>query len=233
MGDFVESTKEASRGGFQGIKKIRGLLVKLEKVDPPESWDSKKQLIEASMEDTAVLEMFPNEEQFDLKDGKFKFSVPYAEEGKTPNKNTIYMKVWVASAEKLGKKPSEFIGQYVTLDKLPILLFSKPKVGEDKKPILDANGKKVMEDVLAVDSTGRPNHFSFVGDETTTSVNVRDYARKRLNGLNQKSALRELILDPQLKQYPEYKEAHNNGTLATMLEMTVDAEGVYHANSAS
>ena len=39
MGNFVESTKEASRGGFQGIKKIRGLLTKLEKV-PPRFTDS-------------------------------------------------------------------------------------------------------------------------------------------------------------------------------------------------
>lgn len=223
MSDFVESTSEASRGGFQGIKKIRGLLIELKKVPPsftdvPEwagkNWEPREQ-IEFTLEDAVILEMFPGEEDFELKDGKFVGWVSYAAEGKTPHANSSYMKCWVASAEKMGKKPSDFIGQYVTLEKIPTVLFKQPELGEDKKPLLDDEGKKIYKEIVT-DKT-----FCFVADETADSENIKAYIVELIDGLNQKAALRKLLVDTRAKQFPEFKEALNSGTLADMLEMVV------------
>jgi len=223
MGDFIESTKEASRGGFQGIKKVRGLLTGLRKV-PPRFTDSEygepKDQIEFVLEDAAILEMFPGEEDFELKDNKFVGWVSYAAEGKTPHTNSAYMKCWVASAEKMGKKPSDFIGQYVTLDKVPTLLFKKPKLGEDKKPLLDEEGNKIYDEVTTT------NSFCFVPDETADSENIKDYVVGKLIGLNMKAALRPLAMDIKIKQFPEFKQKHNEGTLAEYLGLAV-VDGKY------
>jgi len=130
--DFVETTKEASRGGYQGIKKIRGLLSDLQKVDPnPNFTDTgfgpPKEQIQVKLEDAVVLEVFEGEDEFELKDGAFTFWVPYAVPGKKPGANTIYMKCWVASAEDLGKTPSEVKGEYVTLERKLVTLFKTDK----------------------------------------------------------------------------------------------------------
>jgi len=220
MSDFVESTKEASRGGFQGIKKIRGLLTEMKRVPPPEGWGSDygepKDQIKFTLEDAAILEMFPGEEEFELKDNKFVGMVPYAVEGKNPHSNSSYMKCWVASAERMGKKPSEFIGQYVTLEKIPVVLFKQGIRGEDKKPLLDEDGQKIYKEVETT------NTFSFVPDETSDSENIKDYIRDLVSGLNQKATLRKLLVDPKAKQFPEFKEALQDGTLAKMLNLALE-----------
>lgn len=213
MAEFVESTAQASRGGFQGIKKVSGVLMDLELVDAPETWSTKKKQIKVTLADAKVLEMFPGEDAFEIKDN-FTFFVPYAEEGKTPNANSIYMRVWVASAEALGEslfgkkmKPSEFKGQVVTLDKVAIKLFDAPKVDENKKPIIGEDGKKIMEAVYAVDQNGRPNHFSFVKEEKSSDQSVKDYVKLLVAGLNAKAALRQLMLDSKTKNYSELKDS--------------------------
>jgi len=218
MVNFVESSKEASRGGFQGIKKVRGLLVSLKRVPPrwtESDFGAPKDQIEFTLEDAAILEMFPGEDEFELKDSKFVGWVSYAVEGKTPHANSGYMKGWVASAERMGKKPSEFIGQYVVLDRPEIVLFKQPILGEDKKPIVDEQGQKIYQDVST------HNVWCFVPDEGADSENTREYIRDLVCGLNQKAALRKLLIDSKAKQFPEYKEALNNGTLADMLELVV------------
>ena len=219
---IVESSKEASRGGFQGIKKIRGLLTEI-KLVPPRFEDSDygepKDQIQFTLEDAAVLEMFPGEEEFELKDNKFVGWVSYAVKGKTPHANSAYIKVWVASAEALGKKPSDFVGSVVTLEKKPVVLFKKPKtekVDGKEKPILDADGKKVYEEVSTT------NTFAFVGDESAGSTDNMAYVIEKLDGLNEKAALRALIVDTKLKQFPEYKDKLKAGTLAEFLGMTIE-----------
>jgi hypothetical protein len=217
MSDFVESTKEASRGGFQGIKKIRGLLTSLKKVPAPDFGEGgvAREQIEFVLEDATILEMFPGEEEFELKDGRFVGWVPYAPEGKTPHANSSYMKVWVASAERLGKKPSDFIGEYVTLEKTPTVLFRRPLLGEDKKPLLDDEGNKLYEEI----TTDRV--FGFVADETADSEAIKERVKALVLGLNQRAALRELLVDPRLKHFPEFKDMLNNGTLADYLGLVV------------
>ncbi len=234
MGLPIENEKELAIGGFQGIKKVRGLLVSIDVQDPPESWERPKddsplrQVVKVDMEDAVVLEMFGDEEPMDLKDGKFNFYIPYTAGGKNPHKNSIYSKCWLESAKELGKKPSEFIGQYVTLEKQPRLLFEKYVIDpETKQAQIDENGDKMSEPVLAVNEAGLPNHFCFVKDEEATSENIKDYVKGIVVGLNQKAALRKLLIDPKAKVLGDYKARLNDGTLAEYLGLVVDAKGIF------
>ncbi len=145
-----ENEKALAVGGFQGIKKIRGLLVGIDVQDPPESWErpkegATKQVVKVDTEDTVVLEMFGDEEAMELKDGKFSFYIPYVEAGKKPHQNSIYSRCWLASAKELGHIPSEFIGQYVTLEKQARLLFESyidvEKATKDTEFALDDTGQ--------------------------------------------------------------------------------------------
>ena len=222
----VESERELAIGGFQGIKKIRGLLVGIDVVDPPESWENReKQVVKVDMEDTAILEMFGDEDPFELKDGKFSFYVPYVEAGKKPHQNSIYSRCWLASARELGKVPSQFIGQYITLEKQPRLLFQQYTTEDDgtgkKVPKKDENGEKIKEDILAVNKDGIPNHFCFVAEETAGSEDIKSYVRNLLTGLNQNASLRKLLVDTKAKQFPEFKQRLNDGTLAEYLDFVV------------
>ncbi len=204
---YVETTKEASKGGFQGIKKIRGLLVKLELVDPPESWETTKKQMQASLEDATILEMAEGEDEFELKDRKFTCLWGYAEEGKTPHANSTWIKIAVASAEAMGKRPSQFVGSYILLEKKPIVLFQH----RDKKQPKGEDGKFPLVDVVMT------NYFSFVPDETSDSTNMIEFVKKAVVGLNEKAALRELITNTRIKQFPEFKDACKANTLAEKL----------------
>jgi hypothetical protein len=203
---LIESTKEASKGGFQGIKKVRGLLVKMsdDPIPPPESWETTKLQVQVFLEDCTVLEMFPGEENFELNEGKYNFYIAYADPGKKPHSSSAYMKCWVASAEKMGKKPSDFIGQYVTLEKIKTKLF-------------DQRNKETKE----LEPVYSENCFSFVQDETASSDNVKAYITDLVVGLNRKAALRKLITDTRAKQFPEYKDMLSKGTLAAELGFTI------------
>jgi hypothetical protein len=205
MGDFIESSKEASRGGFQGIKTIRGLVKNIRKDKPPAMWeDQKTELIYVDLEDAAVLEMFPGEDDFELKEGKYTFSYKYAKPGKSPTSGTPYMKCLVASAEKQGKKPSEFIGQVVTFSKIPVLLF-----------------KMKNKETGAIEEVKTENYFSFVADEGADSTNVKEHIINLILGKNIKAAQRELLVDTRAKQFPEYKDALKAGTLADKLGLVI------------
>ena len=207
---LIESTKEAVKGGFKGIKKVRGLLTDIQgPLDPPETWDSKDKQVLVIMDDVTILEMFNNEEAMELKDNHYTFYIKYAPEGKTPTENSAYMKCWVASAERLGKKPSDFKGQYVTLEKIPLVLFHKPVIDETtKKPKIGEDGKKILEDISAT------SVFSFVPDEGSGTANVKDYLIGLLDGKNQTAARRVVVMDARDKQFPEWKAAWADNTIA-------------------
>ena len=218
-----EDEKQFSIGGFQGIKKIRGLLVSIDVVDPPAAWENaEKQVVQVCTEDTIVLEMFGDEELFSLKDGKFNFYISYAKEGANPSANGVYRKCWYDSAAEMGRKPSGFIGEYVTLEKQARLLFSQYKIDPDtKKPMLDEDGQKIHQDVLSVTKEGLPSAYCFVPDDSADSENLKVFIKGRINGLNKKAALRELVGSDRIKQFPEFKQALQDGTLAEMLGMDI------------
>ena len=226
----VEKESELAIGGFQGIKKIRGLLLNIDVVDPPETWENQeKQVVKVDMEDTAVLEMFGDEEPMELKDGKFSFYIPYVEPGKHPHQNSIYSRCWLASAKEIGKVPSQLIGQYVTLEKQPRLLFQQYEMEDDgtgkKRPKLDDNGDKVKVDILAVNKQGIPNHFCFTTDESADGDSVKTYIKDLVTGLTAKAALRKLLVDTKAKQFPEFKDKLRAGTLAKELGLTLEGKG--------
>jgi hypothetical protein len=212
---LIESTKDAKRGGFQGIKKIKGTLVDIKETQPAElPWQGDTKIyVKIILADASVLEMFPGEDAFTLESGDFHFFIPYALPGKDPTANTPYMRCWVASAEELGKAmtgevkpPSYFKGQVVTLEKKIVKLFDAPKKDENGKPIIGANGKKVTEEVLSVDQTGRPKYFCFVAEEKSSDSSVKDYIKKLIGGLNPKAAQRAFLLDDKVKGFGDLKD---------------------------
>ena len=204
-----ESEKDVGISGFAAIKKVRGLLVGIDEQDQPETWEGTGKVVRIDLEEAAILEMFDDEEVFELKDGKFGFLYPYKlnQSGKiTPN--TPYDKCWLASARELGKVPSQFIGEYVTLEKQPRLLFQTyemEEVGGKKKPKLNEAGEKIKKDVHAVNESGRAKYFCFVKDEDADSDTVKTKVAEKLVGLNEQAALRSLLIN--FKQNPEFKDS--------------------------
>ena len=125
------------------------------------------------------------------------------------------MKYWVASAEKLGKKPSDFKGQYVTLLNVRYEAFKRPVIDEaTKKPKKDAEGKTVTEPIMGA-------CFTFIADETIDSNTVKDYVRDLLDGKNETAARRVVIMDARIKQFPEYRNKLQDGTLAEFVNMNI------------
>jgi len=223
---FVDSSAEAAVGGYQGIKKVRGLQVSLEK-KPPRDFEGEqtytpKEQIEVKLEDAIILEMFPDADDMELTDGKFTCWVPYAAEGKLPHKNSTYMVCFVGSSEELGEKeekrkvrPSERNGTYVTLERQDRLLF-KTKV---KNKETDEMETKEMRS--ANPETGIPysSAWCYVADEAADAESVVEYITGLVIGLNEKAALRKLTMDNKAKQFPEYKEACKAGTLPDLLDV--------------
>lgn len=228
----LEGRENVGISGFAGIKKVRGILLDIQLVDPPESWESKDKQAQVLMGDTHILEMFGDEEPFELTDGKFSFYIPYKlTQGGKIAPNSIYNKCWLDSCEEVYKdrNPSKHKGEYIVLEKQPRLLFQQYQTDTNeagrKVPALNEQGEKIKVDVLAVNQQGRPNHFCFVADETADSDSVADYIRDLVVGLNQKAALRKLLIDQKAKQYPEYKVALNDGVLAELLGLVLVGTG--------
>jgi len=224
---FVETTAEAAVGGYQGIKKVRGLQVSLTKIPPRNieniTWEPKEQ-IEIVLEDALILEMFPNADDFELKEGKLTIWVPYAAEGKVPSSGSTYMRCYVASAEEQGKKPSAFNGEYVTLERQNRLLFKTTKKNEDTEE------KETIEIRSINTETGLPSSgaWCYVSDETADSGTVKDYIKEVLVGKNEKAALRALLTDARAKQFPEFKQALQAGTISELLDVELK-DGKYVA----
>lgn len=223
--DFVETTAEAAVGGYQGIKKVRGLLVDIKRTPPKftnTDYGEPKDQIENVLEDASIIELFPNAEEFELKDGKLSVYVPYAAEGKTPHKNSIYMRCYVASAEELGKKPSQFKGEYVILERQDRLLFKTKGKNEE-------TGEEETVEVRSVNKAGLPssNSWCFVGDITGDSDAVKAEALKCIVGFNQAAALRNLVTNNVVKGFPEYKEALKNGSIGELLDVELGKDGKY------
>lgn len=223
--DFIDSSKEASKGGFQGIKKVRGLLSKMERV-PSKFTESDfgppKDQIEVTLEDAAVLEMSSNEELMELKEGKFTFWIPYAPPGKVEAaENSIYTKCWIETAEALGSTPKKLIGEYVTLERKPVELFKTDK-DEANKPLgTDEKGNKIYKHIVV------DKYFTFANEQTVDSPDVVESIKGIVVGKNKTAALRALVTDPLAKQFPDYKEALSAGTLGEMLGLKLNAEGVF------
>jgi len=211
MPKFSENTEEASVSGFAGIVKVRGFLVDLDLVPPPENWDTTKDQIKFILKDAVVLETLDSKE-FELKDGEFITYQAYCEGGileeATPSKNSGWYMGTVPSAQALGKTPSGFIGSTITLERREINLFDS----KDKK-----TGEKVPH-------TSRV--WCFCEDEGGDSSAMIDHIRSIVIGLGEKAALRKLMSDSKAKQFPQFKLDHKAGVLADKLGLVV-VDGKY------
>jgi len=234
--DFIESTAEATVGGFRAIKKIRGLLTDIQKVDPNPNFTASeygppKEQIQFTLEQAAILEVFPSETAPELREGKFTDWIPYALPGKSPSSGSVYMRTWVASSEELGKeecgqptKPSARLNTWVTLERQRKFLFKRPMMEKDEntkkeKPIVDAEGNKIYEEFWTPRSAEeRERYFCFVGDEGASSKGLEEHIRDGLNGSTEPTAMRFLVMDARAKQFPEYKDTLKAGGLVALAE---------------
>lgn len=221
MVKITQRTSEASRGGFQNIKKVRGVLTTLKDVPPPEGWETDKLQIKGEMEDAVILERFEEGDDFELKDGKFTWYWGYSltpedAEVRSSPQYSPWMKGAVASAEKMGTVPERLVGSVVTIDKQSVVLFSRrPKKDDDGNDIPKGeDGKYPKVDIVQ-------EIFVFVPDEGADSENFKTYAAEQLVGLGKQAAKRKLITDTRLKQMPELKDKLGDGTLADYLDLDV------------
>lgn len=204
MAKFVQSTKEAAKEGFKNIKKIRGLVVNMDVVPAPDTWGTSKQLFKIWMEDVNILDYFNPEDLIELKDNKLEISYTYAEPGQKPKAVSPYMKCLVASTEKMGKLLESFIGQVVTMEKIPVQGF-KTK-----------NKETGVEEVVMYE-----DYFSIVPDEGQDNPDTKNYIKTLISGLNVSAAMRKLMLDSRASQFPEFKDMLQKGTLAEYLGLKV------------
>ena len=213
MGKFSENTEEASISGFAGIVKVRGFLVDLDLVPPPDNWDTNKDQIKFVLKDAVVLETLDGKE-FELKDGEFSTYQAYCEGGileeATPSKNSGWYKGTVPSARALGKTPSGFVGGYATLEHREIVLFES----KDKE-----TGEKIPH---------KSRVWHFIEDEGSDSSSMVDHIRSIVIGLGEKASLRKLMSDAKAKQFPQYKLDHKAGVLAEKLGLVI-VDGKYQA----
>jgi len=204
----IQTSGEASKGGFQGIDEVYGLLVDVDVVPAPDGWDTTKDQVLVTMEDAKILKMAEGEDEFDLNDNKYSFYITYCDkalsEGKRPTKNSAYVKAFLASFERAGVTMEEKIGQYVTFKRVPTVLFTRTDKETQEK-----------EDITT-------NCFTLVGTETVDSDSTKTYIRDLLVGLTQKAALKQLVLDPKAKQFPEFKVALKEGTLEKMVGLKIE-----------
>lgn len=230
--ELVTTSSGASKGAFQGIKKIRGLLTSIKKVPgrfKREGEENARDQVEAKYEDVAILEMDEGETEPELKDNAFTIWMGYALPGKRPSKRGLYIKGFVTSGEELliakggysrdsqehlidtatGKIVSAveiLTGQYVTLEHKLIYLFTN-QAGED------------------VSYEG----WVFVKDEGGAVPAMADHIAGLLDGKNESGALRALLMDARAKQHPEYKDALSAGVIGGMIDVEL-IDGIYHWN---
>lgn len=222
MGKLTQRTSDAAKGGFSAIESVRGFVVSIEPVPPPDGWNTEYMQAELKMKDAAILKMAEGADEFDLKEGTFTcmWNLGLKQEEFDADKNSPNWAPWikgaVASAEALGKTPGDFVGTVATLERKPVILFSsRPNKDDDGNPIEKGkDGKYPKKDVTQ-------DVFCFVTDEGMDSDEFQDYVRGKISGLTEKAARRKLITDDRLKQFKDLKDKLAAGTLAEFLGMAV------------
>ena len=229
---IIGSSKEATRGGFQSIVEVEGILQEIKRVESKftENRFNKDKgpndQAEITLEEATILAMEEGEPEPDLKDDKFVTWMNYAAKGKTkPNVNTFFVKAFMKSAEAVeakrrGVKPEEGIlsnlyGTRVVLRKASVLLFKKHPEGKPDE----------SEDVMG---TG---YIVVEGDEASVEM-LEAHVTTLVLGKTPASAKRALLLDARAKKHLEYREALDKGTLAQTLGIKLVGgkfvEGIAH-----
>ena len=223
--DIIGKSSEATKGGFQAIKKVEGILQSVKRV--PSKFETgfggkpSPDQAEIILTEAIILEMEPGEPEPDLQDDTFRTWMTYAQKGKEkPNVNTFFVKGFVKSGEELDAKRrgvdakegiwKNLIDTRVILERKSVFLFKKPK----------ADNPEEKEEFSKVD-------FVFCLDEESSSAsNIEEHIKKLVTGQRKPAALRALNIDSRAKQYPQYIEALKNEKLAEMLWLEV-VDGVF------
>lgn len=210
-------SSEAVESGLAAVTKVEGILEQPKRVSG--SYDSDQ--FEFKLSEAVVLAMKAEQELIELKDDEFTGWITYAKPGAEPTPQGGFTRGWCKSAEKLliaqGMAEEEikekkagwrnFIGQRVTVEKLPIVYKQTVKGGETKE-------------------TEYPS-WQFVEGDGEAEGNMDDYIKSLVVGKKLEVARRSILIDAKAKRYPEYKDALVDGTLAEMLGLEVDEDGKF------
>ena len=216
---LTSRSDEGEKSSFQAIIEVEGVFLapvrkksKFEKgfkegKAPPDQ-------VEVVLAEACIIEMEKGYEAPELKDDRFTTWMNYAQPGKEkPNQNTFWQRGFCKSAEELmvakGKPEGtwrDLVGERVRLRRLEIPIKIKDKEsGETKEAALRG----------------------YVFTAGKGGVDIKDYARKHLVGLNKSAAKRELLVDGNLKFHPELRKALEEGTLGEMLDLVEDEKGIF------
>lgn len=221
--DLIGRSSEASKGGFQGILKLQGLLASVER--KPSSFETSsfgtgppKDQAEVVLEDTIILEMEEGEPEPDLTDDKFTFWMNYAAPGKPKaHQNTFFVKGFCASAEAVQKEMGnaeggykDFIGTVVTLERQRVFLFKRPSKEEEGE-----------------DEEFYSENFVFASGGDESPEDMDDHLRGLMVGKNQAATLRAVMMDVKGKRLgsaAEIRTMFTDGSLAKRLGLERDEE---------
>lgn len=212
--DVIFRTGEASKGAFQGIRKVQGRLTSIKRIPSrfETTFDGKGEpsdQVEITLEDAAILVMDEGEPEPELRDDAFTFWLTYAQPGKPkPHKNTFYVKGFLASGEALGIFP-EWQDKFVTLERQEIVLFKRRN---EEGELMDIT----QESYVLVD-----------GEAGVDAPSVDEYVKTMLVGKNKSAALRVVLLDNRIKHRTDIVAAVRDGSIVARLGLYEDEKGVY------
>lgn len=233
--DVIFHKDEATKGGFQAILKVEGILTSITRepsVFEASDYGEPADQAVVKLDDTVILEMEAGEPEPDLKDGGFTYRCSYAKPGKEkPNVNSFFVKGILTSADKVaearGVKGGTFrdlLDTRVTMERQEVYLFRTRK---------DEAKNKAKEDLTDDDyEEVRKKGLVFVEDDGGTSgVDLDAAATKLIVGNKKHVALSNLLRDGTFKRKTEYIDAVKSGAICDMLNLEV-VDGVYQAVSA-
>jgi len=229
---IIFDPKDASKGAWQGIRKIEGVLQqpklvpsKFKRTDPKtnKEIDDPKLQIEVKLTEAEILEMEPGEVKPDLKDDTYTFWMGYALPGAKPSGLSFYMAAFSASGKLLAKARAtdpaaldtvtwqNLIGTRVTL--VYVIDYHLGTLKDKKKGTEEeAKGKGWIFDT------------SGTGD---VKEDINTHAKKLVVGFKPSAAKRNLMLDARTKRDASWKAALDDGSIEKKLGVKLGKDGKY------
>lgn len=228
--ELFSGSYDTSRGGIAGIRKFRGIFMGAKRKasrfeenrfrpdrDPDDD-------LECTFTEVVILRMEEGEEEPELKDSTLRIRYTYAPAGKfRPSPNKVVSQGFAKSAEALWEakgqqvkdekgKPTkgwkDLVGELCTMDWRDDIKCGKIKEKEGETRELVGKG------------------FVFVENDASEGVvDIKQAVREAVIGLNKPAAKRALLRHNKIRDFPEYKEALDNGTLAEMVGLELVGEG--------
>ena len=235
--DIIDRPEDASKGGFQAIKKVEGVLQPLKRVasrfesgygtNPDGTPKAANDQVEIVLEEAIILEMEEGEPIPELQEDRFTTWMTYAPPGKEkPSKNTFFVKGFCVVGTELAKARGlshtieggevvstwrDLVNTRICLEKREVFLFKRRKeVGSEE-----------------FEEFWQTNYVPVECGEEASDLN--DYVRGLIVGKNSVAAKRAVLLDSRAKRYPEYKEAIDAGTICDLVGVVLDEAGVFQA----